>query len=237
MTSTNTMGFSSDRVRSPPGIEFDDIECAICHYILWKPFACGSCETHFYSACITSWHRTNPKNCPIQCQEYVQRSSVKFVANKLAKLQIGCLYQAEGCEVWGQKRVWRAFENDSRFLLPVMISLEKTMIFVIGTASFMYWNMFHVKRRQNIPVMTDRDPRHEKMTWCKVQNKHTWYAQNEGLILLQVVSASNFVGTKTTKLSHLLCQMKLKDMPFGATFHADSNIMLRVIRRFDSLEG
>ena len=55
MTSTQQKGISTERVCNPTAVNFIDLECAICHDILWKPVACQSCETPFCSPCIQQW--------------------------------------------------------------------------------------------------------------------------------------------------------------------------------------
>ncbi len=97
MTSTEQKGISSDRIRSPPSVSVDLLECSICHELLWKPVACQSCETPFCSVCINRWLANNPNKCPNRCATYAERKSPPFIAKLLAQLQITCFYQSKGC--------------------------------------------------------------------------------------------------------------------------------------------
>ncbi|CAF0772257.1 unnamed protein product [Adineta ricciae] len=76
----------------------NDIHCStICENVLWKPVSCQQCETHFCLKCITKWLEKNPNQCPLRCDTFVQRPCSKFIARQLAKLQIVCVYQPNGC--------------------------------------------------------------------------------------------------------------------------------------------
>jgi hypothetical protein len=98
MTSTNEIGLASERVRCSTDTELSDVHCStICENILWKPVACQQCETHFCSNCITKWLNRNPNQCPMRCDNFVQRPCSKFIARQLAKLSIVCIYQPNGC--------------------------------------------------------------------------------------------------------------------------------------------
>ncbi len=98
MTSTDKIGLASERVRSSTDIDLSDVHCStICENILWKPIACQQCETHFCSNCITQWLNKNPNQCPMRCDNFVQRPCSKFIVRQLAKLQIVCIYQPNGC--------------------------------------------------------------------------------------------------------------------------------------------
>jgi hypothetical protein len=97
MQSTDEEGLSSDRVREPPGIDFSDIQCSVCHNILWKPIGCQSCETPFCSMCIAKWFSINPNRCPMRCDKFIERPCPRFITKHLAKLQIPCTYQSNGC--------------------------------------------------------------------------------------------------------------------------------------------
>jgi hypothetical protein len=98
MTSTEQRGVSSDRLRGQSGANVADLECSICHEVLWKPVACWSCETPFCSACINRWLANNPNKCPNRCEIYTERKCPPFIAKLLAQLQITCFYQSKGCQ-------------------------------------------------------------------------------------------------------------------------------------------
>lgn len=98
MSTTNEQGLRSDRVRSPPGVDLNEFRCLICSNILWKPVACQSCENPFCSACISKRSEMYPGQCPMECDMYTERSCPPFIVRQLAKLQIDCIYQPNGCE-------------------------------------------------------------------------------------------------------------------------------------------
>ena len=98
MSTTNEQGLRSDRVRSPPGVDLNEFCCLICSNILWKPVACQSCENPFCSACISKRFEMYPGQCPMECDVYTERSCPPFIMRQLAKLQIDCIHQPNGCE-------------------------------------------------------------------------------------------------------------------------------------------
>ncbi len=104
MTSTQKKGLSSNRVCGPPGVNIIDLECNICHDILWKPVACQTCETPFCSACVNQWVNSN-SNCPNGCKVYIERKCPPFVTKLLAHLQTTCFYQSKGCPEVITKRI------------------------------------------------------------------------------------------------------------------------------------
>lgn len=98
MTSTNEIGLASERIQSSNDVDLHDIHCTtFCENVLWKPVSCQQCETHFCSTCITQWLNKNPNQCPMRCENFIQRTCSKFVARQLAKLQIDCIYRPNGC--------------------------------------------------------------------------------------------------------------------------------------------
>jgi len=98
MTSTNEIGLASERVQSSTDIDLGDLHCStICENILWKPVSCQQCETHFCLKCITKWLNRNPNQCPLRCDNFIQRPCSKFIVKQLSKLQIACIYQPNGC--------------------------------------------------------------------------------------------------------------------------------------------
>ena len=98
MTSTNDIGLITERVRSSIDVDLNDVHCStICENVLWKPVSCQQCETHFCLMCIRKWLEKNPNQCPLRCDTFVQRPCSKFIARQLAKLQIVCIYQPNGC--------------------------------------------------------------------------------------------------------------------------------------------
>jgi len=98
MTSTSDAGLASERIRSSNDVDLNDIHCTtFCENVLWKPISCQQCETHFCSTCITKWLSKNPNQCPMRCENFVQRTCSKFVARQLAKLEIDCVYRPNGC--------------------------------------------------------------------------------------------------------------------------------------------
>jgi hypothetical protein len=98
MTSIQQNGLSSTRIKGPPSVNVDLLECSICHDVLWQPVACQSCEAPFCATCISRWLTDNPNNCPNRCEAYIQRKCSPFIAKLLAQLQINCFYQSKGCQ-------------------------------------------------------------------------------------------------------------------------------------------
>ncbi|CAF4400203.1 unnamed protein product [Rotaria sp. Silwood2] len=98
MTSTNDIGLAPERIQCSTTTDLNDLVCStICENILWKPVACQQCETHFCSLCIRQWLNKNPNQCPMRCDKFIERSCSKFIAKRLAQLQIICIYQPNGC--------------------------------------------------------------------------------------------------------------------------------------------
>ncbi|CAF3710495.1 unnamed protein product [Rotaria sordida] len=98
MTSTNDIGLATERVQCSTTTDLNDLVCStICENILWKPVACQQCETHFCSMCIRQWLNKNSNQCPMRCDKFIERSCSKFIAKRLAQLQIICIYQPNGC--------------------------------------------------------------------------------------------------------------------------------------------
>jgi hypothetical protein len=97
MTSTQYKGLTSNRVADPSGVNTADLECSICHDLLWKPIACQTCEPPFCSPCIDQWLQGYSK-CANGCKIYVERKCPPVVAKLLAHLQVSCFYQSKGCQ-------------------------------------------------------------------------------------------------------------------------------------------
>ncbi|CAF3843990.1 unnamed protein product [Rotaria sp. Silwood1] len=99
MKSTNELGLATERVQSSTQVDLSELVCStICENILWKPISCQQCETHFCSACIRQWLIKRPNQCPMRCDIFIERPCSKFIARQLAKLQIACIYQPNGCK-------------------------------------------------------------------------------------------------------------------------------------------
>jgi hypothetical protein len=98
MRSTNDIGLVTERVQGSTQIELSELVCStICENILWKPVSCQQCETHFCSMCIRQWLTNHPNQCPMRCNTFIERPCSKFIARQLAKLQVACIYQTNGC--------------------------------------------------------------------------------------------------------------------------------------------
>ncbi|CAF5015778.1 unnamed protein product [Rotaria sp. Silwood1] len=98
MTSTNDIGLATERVQCSTQIDLNELICStICENVLWKPVACQQCETHFCSMCIRKWLIKKPNQCPMRCDRFIERSCSKIITRQLAKLQIVCIYQPNGC--------------------------------------------------------------------------------------------------------------------------------------------
>ncbi|CAF0901880.1 unnamed protein product [Adineta steineri] len=95
--STNDVGLAPDRVQNQPGPDLTDLCCLICHNILWKPVTCERCEGYFCSACIENWLAEGRTDCPSGCEQYMKRACPRFVNTILSKLQMGCIYESNGC--------------------------------------------------------------------------------------------------------------------------------------------
>ncbi|CAF2430701.1 unnamed protein product [Rotaria sp. Silwood2] len=97
MASTNEVGLAPDRVRNQSGDISEDLHCSICHNILWKSVACQTCETHYCSVCIKKWLHEGRNQCPVGCEPFVERACSRFIVTPLAKLQVTCTYEPNGC--------------------------------------------------------------------------------------------------------------------------------------------
>ncbi|CAF1477592.1 unnamed protein product [Adineta steineri] len=97
MASTNDVGLAPDRVRNPSGTHLEDLNCLICHNILWKPVACQQCKAYFCSACIRKWLTDGRIDCPLGRETYIERACSRLVNTPLSKLQIACIYESNGC--------------------------------------------------------------------------------------------------------------------------------------------
>ncbi|CAF3763715.1 unnamed protein product [Adineta steineri] len=97
MTSTQQKGLSRDRVSNSSDFNFTDLECALCHEVLWKPVACQLCETPFCHPCIHQQLKTDLK-CPNGCNFYIERKCPPFISKVLSRLQISCFYKPNGCQ-------------------------------------------------------------------------------------------------------------------------------------------
>ncbi|CAF2812031.1 unnamed protein product [Rotaria sp. Silwood2] len=99
MKSTNELGLVTERVQVSTQVDLSELVCStICENILWKPVSCQQCETHFCSTCIRQWLIKRPNQCPIRCDTFIERPCSKFIARQLAKLQIACIHQPNGCK-------------------------------------------------------------------------------------------------------------------------------------------
>ena len=88
----------SERVKDKAGAILDDLECSICHDLVWKPIACTHCEMYFCSRCIRRWLDANPAVCPNRCSSFAERKCPAFITRQLARLQLTCVNLPNGCE-------------------------------------------------------------------------------------------------------------------------------------------
>ena len=88
----------SERVKDKAGANLDDLECSICHDLVWKPIACTNCEMSFCSDCIRSWLAANPAVCPNRCSSFAERRCPPLTVRQLARLQLTCVNLPNGCE-------------------------------------------------------------------------------------------------------------------------------------------
>jgi hypothetical protein len=114
----------SGRVRDLHGVILDDVQCEICHDLLWKPISCDMCESLFCAAGIRRWLAENPNKCPNRCESFVEHKCPRFVRQQLARLQLACKYEATGCT---QVRNQCSRELITRFL-RVFRSLAMTLL-------------------------------------------------------------------------------------------------------------
>jgi len=75
----------------------EDLQCIICHNILWKPLACASCLNNFCGQCITQW-LTKKNTCPSCVGTYKESRCAPLVINFLAKLKFSCKNERKGCK-------------------------------------------------------------------------------------------------------------------------------------------
>ncbi|CAF1383224.1 unnamed protein product [Adineta ricciae] len=78
-----------------------ELECPICHNILWKPVACNTCENAFCAYCIHKWinqrDSKSEKICPFACT-FEEKRAPPVLNKLLTKLQIYCAYRDNGCQ-------------------------------------------------------------------------------------------------------------------------------------------
>ena len=88
----------SERVKDKAGANLDDLECSICHDLVWKPIACTHCEMSFCSDCIRPWLAANPAVCPNRCSSFAERRCPPITVRQLARLQLTCVNLPNGCK-------------------------------------------------------------------------------------------------------------------------------------------
>ena len=88
----------SERVTDKAGANLGDLECSICHDLLWKPIACTHCEMPFCSDCIRLWLAAKPAVCPNRCLSFAERKCPTFITRQLSRLQLTCVNLPNGCE-------------------------------------------------------------------------------------------------------------------------------------------
>jgi hypothetical protein len=77
----------------------DLVVCRLCQGILWLPVACKTCEIPYCLSCIKNWQLecSESGKCPNNCSQYIQRACPPAIAHILAKLQVICRYEPNGC--------------------------------------------------------------------------------------------------------------------------------------------
>ena len=73
-----------------------ELECSICHNILWKPVSCKTCENAFCAYCIHKWIKQHDI-CPFACK-FEEKRAPPVLDKLLSKLQIYCVYRDNGCQ-------------------------------------------------------------------------------------------------------------------------------------------
>ena len=97
MTTTKEK-FLSERVKDKAGANLNDLECSICHDLVWKPIACTNCDAFF---CSDNSLAKNPELChdkEKRCSSFAERKCPTFITRQLARLQLTCVNLPNGCE-------------------------------------------------------------------------------------------------------------------------------------------
>ena len=149
MTSTEQKGICTDRVRNASRVNVENLECAICHDLLYKLVACQSCETPFCSACINRWLVNNSNKCSNRCVPYTERKCPSFIAKLLAELQITCYYQSKGSQEvrtkWMHHAHYILLSRFGSFCMEHLINMRSIVVFNVNNVLVVghkYWRKF-----------------------------------------------------------------------------------------------
>ena len=91
-------GIDLDRVTNDKHLVAEELLCAICQGLLWKPHSCASCQHLFCRACIQTWRTINPHCCPYRCTPYEEKRAPPAIQSLLSRLSIRCRNASFGCQ-------------------------------------------------------------------------------------------------------------------------------------------
>ncbi|CAF2972842.1 unnamed protein product [Rotaria sp. Silwood2] len=90
-------GIDQDRVVDDRHHVVNELCCAICQGLLWKPRSCASCQHLFCNQCIRTWLKFNPTSCPFRCSPYEEKRAPPHIHSLLGRLSIRCRNNLFGC--------------------------------------------------------------------------------------------------------------------------------------------
>ncbi|CAF1201952.1 unnamed protein product [Rotaria sp. Silwood1] len=91
------IGIDQDRVVDDEHYVVNELCCAICQGLLWKPRSCASCQHLFCNQCIRIWLKFNPISCPFRCSPYEEKRAPPHIHSLLGRLSIRCRNSSFGC--------------------------------------------------------------------------------------------------------------------------------------------
>lgn len=91
-------GVDFERVAADKHLVAEELLCAICQGLLWKPHSCASCQHLFCRGCIETWRTVNPNSCPYRCTPYEDKRAPPSIQSLLSRLSIRCRNASLGCE-------------------------------------------------------------------------------------------------------------------------------------------
>ena len=91
-------GLDFERIATDKHLVAEELLCAICQGLLWKPHSCASCQHLFCRGCIETWRTVNPNSCPYRCTPYEEKRAPPSIQSLLSRLSIRCRNASLGCE-------------------------------------------------------------------------------------------------------------------------------------------
>jgi hypothetical protein len=90
-------GIDLERIANDKHLVANELCCAICQGLLWKPRSCASCQHLFCNKCIRTWLKVNSTSCPFRCIPYEEKRAAPHIQSLLARLSIRCRNSSFGC--------------------------------------------------------------------------------------------------------------------------------------------